>query len=67
MCILGFIFSSGKIGPTKNGVSQQSTSLACAAVWKTRPADFGTAANEIAGIILRQYPDGLGKDEVVVT
>jgi len=36
------------------------------AVWKGKPGSFAEAEREIASIVLREYPDAINKDSIVV-
>jgi uncharacterized RDD family membrane protein YckC len=48
-----------------NGVKTETAYLQANAIWKNRPRDYREAANEVASIALKNYPD-IGREGVLV-
>jgi uncharacterized RDD family membrane protein YckC len=71
------ILSSGKVHMatvmvgeswgTTSGKKWESNYFRTNAIWKERPSDYKVAAKEIAAIVLRDYPEIMKKDIMVVT
>ena len=52
---------------TENGVRVTKTYFRTVAVWRRKPEDFEEAAKQIAFVVLREYPEIMGKDALIVT
>jgi uncharacterized RDD family membrane protein YckC len=57
--------AAGKTWNHQNGVSQEISSLESTVIWKGRPADFEAAADQMASVILANYPD-IGRKDVLI-
>jgi hypothetical protein len=57
----------GKTWFDHDGVRQEASFLQSAVVWKVRPGDYQAAADEMASIILANYPDIDKEDSLGVT
>jgi uncharacterized RDD family membrane protein YckC len=56
----------GKARFDHDGVRQEASFLQSTVVWKVRPTNYQAAADEMASIILANYPDIAKKDSLVV-
>lgn len=56
----------GKAWFDHDGVRQEASFLQSTVVWKDRPTNYQAAADEMASIILANYPDIAKKDSLVV-
>jgi uncharacterized RDD family membrane protein YckC len=59
------VFAGTRVS-TVGGKLERTKYLRTKAVWKEPPVDIETAANQVASIVLRDYPEALDMDVIVV-
>jgi len=64
--VRGATVDVGKAWFDHDGVRQEASFLQSTVVWKVRPTNYQAAADEMASIILANYPDIAKKDSLVV-